>query len=264
MKKRRHSRPKVELVDKKTSWFDQISPISFKALVRDIIITVFSIQFLTAIILLIVSAIRDRNKKNRVFPRIALDEVQLGDNRLQLYCYGQDLYSSMLEAIDNAKESIFIETFIWKDDEAGWDFKTHLARKAAEGVPVYVIFDRIGNLVVPHDFKASFDPAIHLQQHLSLSSVFHLLDPRRYALDHRKLLIVDGHTSFIGGYNIGSLYASSWRDTHLRLEGPVSIEIASSFIDFWIASVITLLTSRHVPRARLIHSSRSTAMTHCA
>ena len=218
---------------KKISWFDQISPISLKVLVRDIIIAVFSIQFLTAIILLIVSAIRDRNKKNRSFPRIALDEVQLGDNRLQLYCYGQDLYSSMLEAIDNAKESIFIETFIWKDDEAGWDFKTHLARKAAEGVAVYVIFDRIGNLVVPHDFKASFDPSIHLQQHLSVSSVFHLLDPRRYALDHRKLLIVDGYTSFIGGYNIGSLYASSWRDTHLRLEGPVSIEIASSFIDFW-------------------------------
>jgi cardiolipin synthase len=232
-KKKQQRIPKQEFTPKKVSYIDQISPVSLKALVRSLIISVFSIQLVTAIILIMVSAIRDRNKKNRSFPRIALDEVQLGDNGLQLYCYGQDLYMSMLEAIDNAKESIFIETYIWKDDEAGWDFKTHLARKAAEGVAVYVIFDRMGNLVVPHDFKASFGSAIHLQQYLSVSSIFHLLDPRRYALDHRKILIVDGHTSFIGGYNIGSLYASSWRDTHLRLEGPASVEIASSFIDFW-------------------------------
>jgi cardiolipin synthase A/B len=44
---------------------------------------------------------------------------------------------------------------------------------------------------------------------------------------------VDGHTSFIGGYNIGSLYATSWRDTHVRIAGPASADLAHSFIDFW-------------------------------
>jgi cardiolipin synthase len=224
---------KEKMQQEKTSWFNQISSISFRKLLGNLFLAAFSVQVVTALILLIVSAVRDKNKKNRSFPRIALDEVQLGDNCLQLYCYGEDLYSSMLESIDNAKETIFIETYIWKDDEAGKNFKEHLARKAAEGVNVYVIFDLFGNLVVPREFKNSFDPAIHLQQYSSVNSIFHLLDPRRYALDHRKILIVDGHTSFIGGYNIGSLYAASWRDTHLRLEGPVSIEIASSFIDFW-------------------------------
>jgi cardiolipin synthase len=204
-----------------------------RTIIRDLILSIVGIQLLTAIILVVVSAIKDRNKKTRSFPRIALDEVQLGDNSLQLYCDGQDLYEAMLEAIDNAKECIYLETYIWKDDEAGWAFKTHLAKKAAEGVAVYVIFDRFGNFVVPHDFKASFDPAIHLHQYWSVNSPLHLLDPRRYALDHRKLLSVDGHTSFIGGYNIGSLYGNSWRDTHLRIAGPLSIEIASSFIDFW-------------------------------
>ncbi|HLY30480.1 MAG TPA: phospholipase D-like domain-containing protein, partial [Ktedonobacterales bacterium] len=58
-------------------------------------------------------------------------------------------------------------------------------------------------------------------------------DPRTYALDHRKLLIVDGHTSFIGGYNIGSLYATEWRDTHLRIIGPAAQDLAQSFVDFW-------------------------------
>jgi cardiolipin synthase A/B len=233
LQKKKYSFPRLEVRLKRSFRIDQVSSISIRTLIRNLILSIFSVQLVTAIILVIFSTIRDRGKKNRSFPHIALDEVQLEDNCLQLYGYGQDLYDGMLEAIDNAKECIYIETYIWKDDEAGWAFKTHLARKAAEGVEVYVVFDRIGNLVVPHNFKATFDPAIHLQQYLSVSSILHLFDPRRYALDHRKLLIVDRKISFIGGYNIGSLYAASWRDTHLRIQGPLSREIASSFIDFW-------------------------------
>lgn len=206
---------------------------SITKLIRNAVIAIFSAQFLTAAILLTITAIRDRNKRQRTFPTIELKEVQVGANRLQLYGYGKDLYTAMLEAIDQAEESIYIESYIWKDDEAGWEFKTHLARKAAEGVEVYVIFDMIGNLVVPRQFKASFDPAIHVMEYQAFGSYRHIVDPRRYALDHRKLLIVDGKTSFIGGYNIGSLYADSWRDTHLRIQGPASAEVARSFIDFW-------------------------------
>jgi cardiolipin synthase len=65
------------------------------------------------------------------------------------------------------------------------------------------------------------------------SRPWHLLDLRRFALDHRKLLVVDGTTGFLGGYNIGSLYATQWRDTHLGLRGPAAAELARSFIAFW-------------------------------
>ena len=109
----------------------------------------------------------------------------------------------------------------------------HLARKAEEGVAVYVIFDRFGNLVVPRAFKSSFAASIHVLEYSSIRRPWHLLDPRRYALDHRKLLIVDGKISFIGGYNIGSVYASEWRDTHMSLRGPAAAELAMSFIAFW-------------------------------
>jgi len=108
-----------------------------------------------------------------------------------------------------------------------------LARKAAEGVAVYVVFDRFGNLVVPRAFKSSFVPPVHVLEYSALRRPWHLLDPRRYALDHRKLLIVDGTTSFIGGYNIGSTYATEWRDTHLGLHGPAAAELAMSFVAFW-------------------------------
>ena len=126
-----------------------------------------------------------------------------------LYSYGRELFDAMLEAIDAAHESIYLETYIWKDDAVGQEFQEHLARKAEQGVAVYVIFDSFGNLVVPRTFKSSFHPAIHVLEYRAIRRPWQLLDLRRYALDHRKLLIVDGTTSFIGGYNLGSLYATA-------------------------------------------------------
>jgi hypothetical protein len=72
-----------------------------------------------------------------------------------------------------------------------------------------VIFDAFGSFVVPEAFKR-FPSSIHVLRHWVMLRPWHLLDPRRYALDHRKLLVVDGETAFIGGYNIGQLYATVW------------------------------------------------------
>jgi cardiolipin synthase len=185
----------------------------------------------------------DKRRRSRAapatFPHGALPEVALDGNAFQLYTYGRDLYASMLAAIDAATESIYLETYIWKGDEAGEEFKRHLARKAEQGVAVYVIFDVVGNLVVPQAFK-QFPSTIHTLKYHAIQRPRHLLDPRRYALDHRKLLIVDGQVAFIGGYNIGAVYAAEWRDTHLRLTGPAAAHLAQAFVDFW---------NRYGPRA---------------
>ena len=182
------------------------------------------------------------------FPHQRVPPIPVGENHLQLYTCGRELFDAMLAAIDAAEESIFLETFIWKGDEAGSAFKEHLARKAQQGVEVHVIFDGFGNLVVPRAFKR-FPPEISALEYQPIRRPWHLLDPRRYALDHRKLLVVDGRVAFIGGYNLGSLYATAWRDTHLRLEGPAGAALAHEFISFWNehcppAACIT----RHYPR----------------
>ena len=213
--------------------FKRLSGPSLLRLVRRVILGVVTAQALTAAILLGIAALGRRRKHDTSFPHERFEEVQVGENFLQLYSYGRDLYDAMLEAIDGAQECIYIETYIWKDDAVGREFQSHLARKAAEGVAVYVIFDRFGNLVVPRAFKSSFVPPMHALEYSALRRPWHWLDPRRFALDHRKLLIVDGATSFIGGYNIGSVYATQWRDTHLNLRGPAAAELAQSFIAFW-------------------------------
>ena len=199
---------------------------------RRVLIAVVSLQVLTATILLLVAALRRYHRDKTDFPRRRFNDVQVEENSLRLYCYGRELYDDMLAAIDDAKESIYLESYIWKADDAGWEFKRHLERKAEEGVNVYVIFDGFGNLVVPRSFK-SFHPKIHVLEYQVFKHIGHVFDLRRYSLDHRKLLIVDGHISFIGGYNIGSLYATSWRDTHLRIVGPASADLAHSFINIW-------------------------------
>ena len=178
----------------------------------------------------------DRRRKDRSapasFPHSELPEITMEANRLQIYTYGRTLYDAMLAAIDAATESIYLETYIWKGDDTGEEFKQHLARKAEQGVAVYAIFDVFGNLVVPNQFKR-FPAGIHTLKYRAIQQPRHLLDPRRYALDHRKLLIVDGQVAFIGGYNIGSVYGTEWRDTHLRIDGPAAADLAQAFVDFW-------------------------------
>jgi cardiolipin synthase len=111
-------------------------------------------------------------------------------------------------------------------------FKQRLERKAAEGVSVFVIFDSFANLVVPPKFKR-FPASINVLEYRTLDRVWYLFDPRRYARDHRKLLVVDGEIAFVGGFNIGKLYATQWRDTHLRIGGRAARDLAHSFADFW-------------------------------
>ena len=58
-------------------------------------------------------------------------------------------------------------------------------------------------------------------------------DLRRYGRDHRKILVVDDEVGFVGGYNIGTPYATEWRDTHCRITGPGVWDLKRAFADFW-------------------------------
>ena len=209
-----------------------------------------ALQVITLVALEVIAIVREhamKRMKKKAFPYPDLDEVQLGKNRLQLYANGNDLYPAMLNAIDRAQESIYLESYIWKDDDIGSEVKKRLIDKAEQGVEVYVIFDSFGNLVVPHSFKV-FPPPVHALEYRPIQRPWHVLDPRRYALDHRKLLIVDGHIGFIGGYNLGKLFATEWRDTHLRVEGPAAADLAHAFIEFWNRSSPRDEITRHYHR----------------
>lgn len=196
------------------------------------LITLVLLQMATLAVLML----RSRLRKSRVppdgFPFIHPDPSPVGDTVVQLYTEGRTLFDDMLAAIEGARESIFLETYIWKGDALGEVFKAALSRKAAEGVKVYVIYDTFANLVVPGAFFR-FPPAIHALPYRAWRRPWHALDFRRYGRDHRKILVVDGVVGFVGGYNIGELYRTQWRDTHIRLVGPEVDDLVHAFVDFW-------------------------------
>jgi cardiolipin synthase A/B len=208
------------------------------------------LQVITLVALEVIAMLRERSMKRmkkKPFPYPSLDEVRVGKNRVQLYASGKELYPAMLDAIEGARECIYLESYIWKDDEIGAEVKKRLIQKAEQGIAVYVIFDGFGNLVVPHSFKV-FPPSVHALEYVPIKRPWHIFDPRRYALDHRKLLIVDGHIGFIGGYNLGVAFATEWRDTHLRIDGPAAADLAHTFIDFWNRSSPRDEIERHYRR----------------
>ena len=200
--------------------------------VAAVILGALALQAAVITVLMLVTKRRALRLPPGGFPHPDLPEVAIGDNYLHLYSYGERLYEAMLAAIDNARETIYFETYLWKDDAIGRAFKERLTAKAEAGVAVYVIYDTFGNLVVPRAFKR-FAPSIYVLPFWAIRRPWHILDPRRYGLDHRKLLVVDGKVAFIGGYNIGKLYATQWRDTHLRVRGPEAKDLAQAFVDFW-------------------------------
>jgi cardiolipin synthase len=207
-----------------------------------IIVLLLALDILLLVLVVVSRRSTWRKAPSHRFPHLDLDAVTVGANRLTIYTYGKALYAAMLAAIDVAQDSIYLETYIWKGDAVGEEFKQHLARKAAAGAAVYATFDTVGNLNVPHRFK-HFPAPIHTLHFRALRRPWQVFDPRRYALDHRKLLVVDGSVGFLGGYNLGSLYATQWRDTHVSVRGPAAGLLAQAFVDFW---------NRHTPARRHI------------
>ena len=174
-----------------------------------------------------------RQRKTPQLPPAMPVSHQIGDGSIATtYTYGAILFDEMLEAIAGAERRILLETFIIKNDDTGRRFKAALVEAAERGVEVHVIFDRFANLVVRPSFLA-FPPSVDVLPYPVFATGWQFWNPRRFGRDHRKILVVDDTVAFVGGYNIGSDYATEWRDTHLRIEGPAVWDLDNAFIDFW-------------------------------
>jgi cardiolipin synthase len=174
-----------------------------------------------------------RRRRRFKFPHRLLDEVQVEANhRLKIYNYGSYTFKDMLHDIDSAKESIYLETYIFKGDAIGREFKRRLVAKAKEGVKIYIAFDGFGSLFMPLGFRRWPKECI-INWYGPLYTYLNFLWLGTYIRDHRKILIIDNKIGYLGGMNIGREYATTWRDTHLRMEGPTVEELALAFAELW-------------------------------
>jgi cardiolipin synthase len=202
------------------------------ATLRHSLVGVVLAPFVLAVAMTLVDSYRRRGKKPKPFPTSAPKPVQVGAGEVTTYTFGRDLYDDMLAAIDGAQRQILFETYIWKGDEVGQEFKDALAAAARRGVEVYCIYDGFANLVVSPRFKR-FPTAMKVLRYPVYPAGWRFFDLTRYGRDHRKILVVDDSVGFVGGYNIGTPYATEWRDTHVRITGPGVWDLKRAFADFW-------------------------------
>ena len=126
----------------------------------------------------------------------------------------------MLAAIEGAQRQILFETYIWKGDEVGERFKDALGRG---GRPRRRGLLHLRRVREPRGLAAVQAVPADASRCCATPSTppgWRFFDLRRYGRDHRKILVVDDEVGFVGGYNIGTAYATEWRDTHVRITGP--------------------------------------------
>lgn len=205
----------------------------------------------------ILAGLAGRGQPTDIFERhLAIEEAIVGSplttgNEVLLLQDGPATYRAMLAAIEDARDHINMETYILDDDEVGQRFAQALMAKQQQGVQVNLIRDSAGTRGTPQDFFDKLAAAgIRV---LEFNPLNPLLARKAWELnqrDHRKLLIVDGRTAFLGGINISSVYSGgsfsqksrvrpdgspAWRDTDLQLRGPVVAELQKLFIATWQA-----------------------------
>ena len=210
---------------------------STRGILKRALFSLLTAQFLIVVALMATTKVRKmlRGKGGGTFPVTAPTPLGIGSgNTATAYTYGSDLFEDMLAAIAGARERILFETYIIKGDAIGRRFKRALIDAAQRGVDVYVIYgDGFANLVVTPSLprgpgRRSTSCAIPSSRPAGGSSA-----RGRWGRDHRKILVVDDEVGYVGGYNVGSLYASEWRDTHLKLKGPSVWDLDNAFVDFW-------------------------------
>jgi len=192
-----------------------------------------------------------------IFDRhLALEQAVTGTplvsgNRVRLLEDGPDTYRAMFAAIAAASDHINMETYIFEDDEVGRSFADALIAKQRAGVQVNLIYDSVGTLNTPEEFFQRLrDNGIRTLQFNPVNPATAKAGWDVNQRDHRKLLIVDGRVVFLGGINISSVYSGgssgrpakarpvgeqAWRDTDLRIEGPVVAEYQRLFLATWSA-----------------------------
>lgn len=159
-------------------------------------------------------------------------------NSMEVLQNGVMFFPNVMRDVAAAKESVHIESFIWYDGRVARQLAKLLAMKAREGVEVRVLVDASGGRQLKGDVKKMLEEAGVKVAHFHPLRVSNL--GRLNNRDHRKLIIIDGRIGYIGGYCIAdewdgnARHKKEFRDTGLRIQGPVVNRLQGAFAENWI------------------------------
>lgn len=162
----------------------------------------------------------------------------LDNNKIDLLINGELKFPDLINSIKNAKHHIHIEYYTYENDEIGNTLGKVLMEKAAEGVEVRFIYDDVGSMNIRKDFVEQLRKAGVQAYPFYEIKLIYLANRLNYR-NHRKIVVIDGKTGYIGGINVGDSYINGenkipfWRDTHLKITGVAVMSLQHTFITDW-------------------------------
>lgn len=159
-------------------------------------------------------------------------------NDVEVFTHGAPKFARLKEDLKAARHYINLEYYIFENDNIGNEIADILMERARAGVKVRVIYDHVGSFSVKSRFfKRMRDAGIEVYPFFEVT--FPQLGTRINWRNHRKLCVIDGKVGYLGGMNIADRYIDggkkfeSWRDTHVRVQGPVVAGLQYAFAVDW-------------------------------
>ncbi len=153
---------------------------------------------------------------------------------------GDEFYPALDEALENAKRTINFSVYIWQDGEASSKIMNRLLEKQKSGVQVRVLQDGLGSKSSPEDQFEELEQA-GAKIETFRGAEFGKLT-RFHRRNHRRSIVIDGQTGFIGGMAVSDSWLGHaqdpehWRDLMFQVTGPMARSLQSAFVDHWASS----------------------------
>lgn len=173
-------------------------------------------------------------------------------NHVAVFGHGEDKYTRLEADIRAATDHILLAYYVWAFDATGRWLRDLLVEKAGEGVEVRVLYDAWGALTAGWLLRPLRQAGGRVRAFAPLLSPYSALGAN--LRNHRKIAVIDGRIAYTGGVNIGDDYRGRigvrlWKDLHLRIEGPITRQIASIFAKDWhYVTGEALVDARFYPR----------------
>ena len=179
------------------------------------------------------------------------------NNDIEFYYNGRDALNAMYASIQGAENHIHLQTYILENDRIGNKFISLLMEKAKSGVEVRLMYDDVGSPKISKKLRRQMENAGIEVMVFSPVHLFMPMSKINYR-NHRKILVVDGDTGFLGGVNIADRYyyginGGSWHDTQVKINGESVFSLQASFMldRYFVVQHKMFLTRQYFPHIKV-------------
>jgi cardiolipin synthase A/B len=179
------------------------------------------------------------------YPTLAAhtDASIIAGNRVELLLNGEQIFPAMLQALRSAQKSITYAQYLYEDGAIAYEIAEAFAERCRAGVQVKILLDSIGAGSIPKDIPDLWKKSGCQLEWFRPVKVWQFITPwqvfRYNHRSHRRILVIEGRIGFTGGHGVGEAWtgngrtAEHWRQTDVRVEGPIVQQLQAAFVESW-------------------------------